>query len=169
MTAAPVPALRRWVDVVLSMLLLVAVGTMFLSWARSGNSARTSFELFRSADRLGLLDGAWAQLGVVVWLALPFVAGAAVVALSLGHHRAGSVLAATVGFGLLGGVWVVKVGPLPADGGMTVALVVGVLILAMAAAGSVRFPSGPLPRGSQTPEPYKAADRHDEPRSRRPD
>ncbi|MCP5029319.1 MAG: hypothetical protein GY929_23850 [Actinomycetia bacterium] len=162
MTRAP-EAVRRWVDIGLSGLLVVAVATMFLSWARSGSSSRSSFELFRSADRLGLLDGAWAQVGVVIWLALPFVAGAAVVALASGRRRVGAALAGGVGCGLLAGVWMVKVGPLPADGGMTVALVVGVLIVAMAAAGSFRFASRSLPPGPQTPEPDKATDRHDNP------
>lgn len=163
MIREPSAALRRGVDLTLAGLLLAGVGAMFLSWARSGRSTRNSFELFRSADRLGLLDGTWAQLGVVLWLALPFVAGAAVMSLALGRHRVGSGLGAAVGCGLLSGVWVVKAGPLRADGGMTVALVLGVLILAMAAAGSIRFASGSSPAGSQTPEPDKAADRHDNP------
>ncbi|MCP4085280.1 MAG: hypothetical protein GY745_09570 [Actinomycetia bacterium] len=135
MTGPPTAAAWRGFDGVLAGLLVVGVGTMFLPWASSGQTSRNSIELMRSADRLDLLDGWMASVGLGVWLAMPFVAAAAVVALTLGHRLLGTALGAVVAVTLVAGVWAVKAAPLRADGGMTVALIVGVLTMAFTLGG----------------------------------
>ena len=88
-----------------------------------------------------------ASVGLWVWLALPFVGAAAVLTLAMGRLLVGSLLAGIVAVALVGAVWMVKAAPLRADGGMTVALVVGVLILALAVRGSFGLVS------ARTPDP----------------
>ncbi len=135
MTRPPTAVAWRRFDRALAGLLVLGVGTMFLPWASSGQTSRNSIELMRSADRLDLLDGWMASVGLWVWLAVPFVAAAAVVALTLGRRLLGTALGAVVAVALIAAVRTVKAAPLRADEGMTVALVVGVLTLAFTLGG----------------------------------
>ncbi len=55
----------------------VAVGAMWLPWFRSGSAGRSSFDIFRAAQILGV---EWATPFRVFWFLLPVVFLAAVVA-----------------------------------------------------------------------------------------
>lgn len=120
-------------EVALVGLLVVGIGLSFTDWAHSGRAGRSSYELVRSADRLGLLEGRVASVGAVVWFFLPLVGAAAVVALAFGRRRLGAVLGAIVGGLLIVGWLKVKSSPLSADAGSEAGALCGLAIVLVAA------------------------------------
>lgn len=65
---------------------MIAVVASFLGWGRSGSSVRSSYGLFQAADRAGLLPESLAGAGVL-FLFVPVVVGAALIALTLERPR----------------------------------------------------------------------------------
>jgi hypothetical protein len=101
MTAPAAPEPTRPIPIALvSMLVglgLLVVGA-FLPWVRSGGSARSSFAMVRSADRLGIVDDGLGLVVLRAWYLVPLVAASVVVLLTLHRPRT----AAVVGFVLAG-------------------------------------------------------------------
>ncbi len=78
---------------------LAAVGQ--LGWIRTGSATRNSYEMLRSAQRLGLDELTPLR---VVWFLVPVVGLAALMLLASGHRRLGAaaVLAQSIVVGLAG-------------------------------------------------------------------
>ncbi len=95
-----------------------------LEWIRSGSASRNSYEMFRSAQRLGL-----DQLTPfrVIWFLLPVLCLGSVLMVSLARERVGAVFLAAASLISLGaGIAVVRSG-LGAGPGAPLAVVSGVL------------------------------------------
>jgi hypothetical protein len=73
-------------------LALVVVGA-FLPWVWSGASGRSSFAMVRSADRLGIVDGAVGSVVLRAWYLVPLLAAAIVVLVTIHRLRAAAVTA----------------------------------------------------------------------------
>ncbi len=115
----------RIVDVIAGAALVAAVAVTFAPWLRSGEARRNSHELVRTAERLGVFEGAAATAARVGWAFLPLVAAVGLFALVRGWRRTGlaagvvvGVVVLVVGFGL-------QAAGDRADWGVTVAIVVG--------------------------------------------
>jgi hypothetical protein len=61
---------------------IVAVAA-FLPWGGSGEVDRSSYQLARLADRLGIVGARWQQVLLVVWVLVPFVAALALLSAAL--------------------------------------------------------------------------------------
>lgn len=113
------------VDGVVGAALVATVAVTFAPWLRTGEARRDSHELVRTAERLGVFEGATATAVRVGWAFLPFVAALGVLALVRGWRRTGFVAALTVGaVVLLVGFGLQAAGDL-ADWGATGAILVG--------------------------------------------
>ncbi|MGN6695504.1 MAG: hypothetical protein ACTHN0_15105 [Aquihabitans sp.] len=113
------------IDVVVGALLVASIAVTFAPWLRTGEARRDSHELVRSAERLGVFDGATATAVRVGWAVLPLVAALGLFALVRGWRRTGFAAALTVGvIVLLVGFGLQAAGDL-ADWGTTAAIVVG--------------------------------------------
>lgn len=128
------PRSSRIIDVLVGAALVAAVAVTFAPWLRSGEARRDSHELVRSAERLGVFEGAAATAVRVGWAFLPFVAALGLLALVRGWRRTGYGVAVTVGaIVLVVGCGLQAAGDL-ADWGATTAIVVGGVL---AVAGTV--------------------------------
>lgn len=133
----------RALEVAVATWLVVAIAATFAPWHRSGAVDRSSYEVVRSAVRLGVV-GEGAQPAVATsWAFVPFGAAVALLGLARGHRRAASVLAALVGIGI--GAFALAARPVPgAAWGATAALVVAAgLVLAATIATFVDQEVGP--------------------------
>ncbi len=77
----------------------ITVGAMWMPWFRSGSAPRSSFDVFRAAQILGV---EWATPFRVFWFLLPVVFLAATVAWLFGMARATAAPLILVGFALTG-------------------------------------------------------------------
>jgi hypothetical protein len=57
----------------------------FLPWGGSGRVDRSSYQLARVADRLGIVGAQWQQALLVVWILVPFAAALALLCAVLGR------------------------------------------------------------------------------------
>jgi hypothetical protein len=124
---------RVGLGVLLAGAIAVVVGT-FLPWLRSGTVWRTSYEVWRSADRLGVIEGTGAELLQAAWFLLPLGAGCLVVAVALDRARLSSAIAAVIGVLAVTGATVALLAPLPTGAGPVVTAVGGGIALGGASA-----------------------------------
>jgi hypothetical protein len=99
------PLRQRRVRVVRWLAPLAAAGlvfTMFLPWVGSGSSRRSSFETWRTADRLGVLDGPILPLLAGLWVFVPVIVGILWIATLTGRQSIALALGLFVG-GVVGG------------------------------------------------------------------
>lgn len=71
------------------------VGSL-LPWVRSGRTWRSSYELVRTADRLGLTDGRAQRQLVLAWFFVPLLCGVVLVLLALNRRTAARLVLALV-------------------------------------------------------------------------
>lgn len=107
----------------LAMVAVVAV--TFAPWLRSGEARRDSHELVRTAERLGVFEGAVATAVRVGWAFLPLVAALGLLALVRGRRRIGHLAAVTVGAIVLVVGFGLQAAGEQADWGATAAMVIG--------------------------------------------
>ncbi len=116
---------RRALDVVVGAALVGVIAVTFAPWLRSGEALRDSHELVRTAERLGVFDGAAATAVRVSWALLPLVAAIGVLALVRGWRRTGFAAGLAVGaVVLVVGFGLQAAGDL-ADWGTTAAIAIG--------------------------------------------
>jgi hypothetical protein len=117
---------------VLGGLAMVCAAVTFGPWLRSGASRRSSYEVVRAAQDLGLLHG-WVQpTAAAAWYFVPLVAAIALLAVALDRPVLAAGLLAVIGAAV--SVLAVKLtlGPLSTDWGTSAGLVGGLLALAAA-------------------------------------
>jgi hypothetical protein len=68
----------------------------FLPWLRSGRAWRNSYELVRTADRLGLVGSGYQRLLAVSWYLVPLLCGLTLAAIALDRHWLSHVGATSV-------------------------------------------------------------------------
>ena len=133
--AVPLAAAPRSERVWLSLMFLAAVllvaGT-FLPWIRSGTVWRNSYEVWQSADRLGVIEGRPAETLHLVWFLLPLGAAGLLVAVALDRPRLSAGLAGVMGALAVLGAVVALIAPLPTGAGPSVTLLGGIVLLAAA-------------------------------------
>ncbi len=87
----------------------------FGPWLRSGERARTSYELFEVVDRLGLLGDGALRLLPRIWVCVPCLAAVAVALFACRSAKLAAAVTAVVGgFSLVVG-WAVQDAPLTAE------------------------------------------------------
>lgn len=119
--------------------MLAAIGVAWLPWVRTGSRNRNSYEVFRSAQRLGLEELTPLR---VLWFVVPVVAAAAVLAGVASQTRLFGLLAAFVGVTVAIAGLVVTISG--AGAGIAPLLAVGVGLAAMVSGVLlVRNPQGP--------------------------
>ena len=130
---------------------VVAVAA-FLPWGGSGRVDRSSYQLARLADRLGIVGARWQQVLLVVWVLVPFVAALAVLCAALARPVPVLVLVPLVAaIGIVATVVVAR-SPVAVRHGAWLALagcgcgLAGSTWLATALAGGRRHRSSPVPR-----------------------
>jgi hypothetical protein len=129
--------------VAVAVVLAAVVAATFAPWYRSGAVDRSSYEVVRSAVRLGVL-GEGAQPAVArLWAFVPLGAAGALLALARGRRRAAGALAALVGLSI-GALAVVVLRVPGAAWGASFALVAAAgLVIAAAAVTFVDLEVGP--------------------------
>jgi len=115
----------RAVDVVAAVAMLAVVAVTFAPWLRSGEVRRDSYELVRTADHLGIFEGATATAVRVGWAFLPLVAALGLFALARGRRRVGHLAAVTVGGIVLVVGFGLQAAGEQADWGAKAAMVIG--------------------------------------------
>jgi hypothetical protein len=130
---------------------LVAVAA-FLPWGGSGRVDRSSYQLARLADRLGIVGARWQHLLLVVWVLVPFIAALALLSAALARPVPVLVLVPFVAaIGIVATVVVAR-SPVAVRSGAWVSLagcgcgLAGSAWLATALASGRRHRSSPLPR-----------------------
>lgn len=117
-------------------ILLILVGG-FLPWLRSGRAWRNSYEMVRTADRLGLVGDGFQRVLAVGWYLVPLLCGLTLAAVALDRHRL-SHIGITAVAGLVATTVIVTVrAPLPSGWGPKVAGAGAVLALAGSALEAV--------------------------------
>ncbi len=131
----------RPVAVVVAAAMVASIGLAWLPWIETGDTRRNSYEMFRSAQRLGLEQLTPIR---VLWFLMPVIAGAAILAGLVGFRRVTGLLSILVGLvvGLVG--FIVALSDAAVAVAPSLAAMVGV-----AAIGSGGF----LLRNSQGPVP----------------
>ena len=123
----PIAAIGRWSAVAAGCGLVLA---LFLPWVRSGSALRSSFETWRTADRLGVLDGPAPPLLAAFLVAVPALVGGVAVATLTGRRIVALALALLVG-GVVGvGAVLVLTSSARAESGARLALVCSVAMVA---------------------------------------
>ena len=61
-----------------------------MPWLRSGRAWRNSYEVVRTADRLGLVANGYESVLAVCWYLVPFLCGLTLTAIVLDRHVAGA-------------------------------------------------------------------------------
>lgn len=126
---------RAWLILLLLAALTLVVGT-FLPWLRSGAVWRNSYEVWQSADRLGVVEGQAAETLHLIWFLLPLGASGLLVTVALDRPRLSAGLAMVMaGLAMLGAA-VALASPLPTGAGPPLTLV-GSLVLMAAAVGNL--------------------------------
>jgi hypothetical protein len=92
--------------------------TMFLPWVGSGSAHRSSFETWRTADRLGVLDGPILPLLAGFWVVVPALVGMLWLATLTGRRGAALALGLLVGGVVGGGAFLVLLSPARAEVGV---------------------------------------------------
>jgi hypothetical protein len=105
----------------------ILVGT-FLPWLRSGTVWRNSYEVWESADRLGVISGGVERLLLVTWFLLGVLGGCVVLAFGLHRVRLAILLALPVATIAVTGAALAMAAPLPAGAGPTVTLLGGLVV-----------------------------------------
>ena len=130
---------------------LVAVSA-FLPWGGSGRVDRSSYQLARVADRLGIVGARWQHVLLVAWVLVPLVAALALLSAALARPVPVLVLVPfVVAIGIVAAVVVAR-SPVAVRLGAWLALagcgcgLAGSSWLAVALAGRHRPPSRPVPR-----------------------
>ncbi len=113
------------VEVIVGVAMVGVIAVTFAPWLRSGEARRDSHELVRTAERLGVFEGAWATAVRVSWAVLPIVAALGVLALVRGRRRIGFAAGVLVGVVVLVVACALQAAGDLADWGTTVAIVVG--------------------------------------------
>lgn len=127
----------------MAVVLAVVVAATFAPWHRSGAIDRSSYEVVRSAVRLGVL-GEGAQPAVArLWAFVPLGASGALLALVRGRRVVACVLAALVGVGIGALAVVVRSVPGAAWGASVALLAAAGLVMAAAAVTFVDQEVGP--------------------------
>jgi hypothetical protein len=112
---------------------VLCVAATFAPWVESGSANRSSYEVVRAAQDLGVLQG-WVQpAAAVAWYFVPLVAALSVLALALDRPVVAAVLLSVTGAAIT--LLSVKLifGPLSTDWGASAGLVGGILALVAAA------------------------------------
>lgn len=104
----------------------------FLPWGRSGDAARTSYELVDAAGRLEVVSGAGAT-AVRGWYLMPLLVACTWLAAARRHLLMTATLSALVGSAAIGLAAAVRASPVGAEIGTSVALVAGAMALVGAA------------------------------------
>jgi len=130
-------AVLRWTLVAVA---AGAVAVTFAPWLRTGTATRTSYEVVRAADRLGVLSPGSQAVVSVAWSFLPLVAALAVLALVCDRVRLAAGLAATVGLVEVFLASAINNAPRSADWGAPAGLVLGsaLVVVALATAWTTR-------------------------------
>jgi hypothetical protein len=114
-------------------LAVLCVVATFAPWVESGAATRSSYEVVRAAQDLGVLAG-WVQpAAAAAWYFVPLVAALSVLALALDRPVAAAVLLAVTGAAVALLAVKLMVGPLSTDWGTSAGLVGGILALVAAA------------------------------------
>ena len=130
-----------------SLAVLVAA---LLPWLRTGRASRSAFGLARSAEILGLFDGAPRRICLALWYLMPFCVAAAWTAGAARRPVLAAVFGAFVGLSsLIAGILVLvwarpEPGPLAAIGAGAAAVASAVVLLR----GSLREPVEPPIEGA---------------------
>jgi hypothetical protein len=135
---------RAWLGLLLLAAVALVVGT-FLPWLRSGAVWRNSYEVWQSADRLGVVEGRAAETLHVVWFLLPLGAAGLLVTVALDRPRPSAALALVMGALAVLGAAVALTAPLPTGTGPLVTLVGGGLLVAASLGTAVSLHRRPRP------------------------
>jgi hypothetical protein len=118
---------------VLSGLALLCVAATFAPWVESGSATRSSYEVVRAAQDLGVLQG-WVQpAAAATWYFVPLVGALSMLALALDRPVAAASLLAVTGAAVALLSVKLMFGPLSTDWGTSAGLIGGILALVAAA------------------------------------
>ncbi|HEX2576170.1 MAG TPA: hypothetical protein VHK88_07455 [Aquihabitans sp.] len=133
----------RLAPLAMAALAAAAVAVSFAPWLRTGDARRTSHEVVRAADRLGVLDAGPQAAVSVAWAFLPLVAVFAVLALVLERRRLAGALASIVGALAVALALVLENARRSADWGATAGLAIGSALVVAALATALSSRSEP--------------------------
>jgi hypothetical protein len=131
--------LERWLGTVLGALLVLTLAATFAPWHRSGTTSRSSYEVVRSAERLGVLDRGLAPTVATAWAFVPAIGTVGLLALALGRWRWALGAAAAAGAMVAWFALVLQQAPGAAWG--SVAALVASTALSIVVASAVMIPS----------------------------
>jgi hypothetical protein len=114
-------------------LAVLCVAATFAPWVESGSATRSSYEVVRAAQDLGVLQGWLQPAAAAAWYFVPLVGALSVLALALDRPVPAAALLAVTGAAIA--LLSVKLmsGPLSTDWGTSAGLIGGILALVAAA------------------------------------